>query len=123
LKLLYVGPLSKFAFKINLRRYIQEDTTGRCAELAAEVAAQGRAVQVDPIKPTLKAYGTKRLTLKSDEPLSNVAFKFNLRRYSKGCQQRSSDMTSAGRGAGCGSARSRQGLADIVCHVIGWDLT
>jgi len=38
-------------------------------------------VQVDPIKSTLKAPSTKRLMLKSDEPLSNVAFKFNLRRY------------------------------------------
>ena len=41
----------------------------------------GRAVQVDPIKPTLKALGTKRLKLKYGELLSNVAFKFNLRRY------------------------------------------
>jgi hypothetical protein len=40
-------------------------------------------VQVDPIKPTLKASGAKRLKLKYDEPLSNVAFEFNLRRYSK----------------------------------------
>jgi hypothetical protein len=38
-------------------------------------------VQVDPINPTLKALGTKRLKLKCDEPLSNFAFKFNLRRY------------------------------------------
>ena len=38
-------------------------------------------MQVDPIKPTLKPPGTKRLKLKCDEPLSNVAFKFNLRRY------------------------------------------
>jgi len=38
-------------------------------------------VQVDPTKPTLEAFGTKRLTLKCDEPLSNFAFKFNLRRY------------------------------------------
>jgi hypothetical protein len=38
-------------------------------------------VQVDPIKPTLKASGTKPLTLRSDEPLSNVAFNFNLRSY------------------------------------------
>jgi hypothetical protein len=45
---------------------------------------QGRAVQVDPIKPTLKASGTKRLKLQYDEPLSKVAFKFNLRRYTKG---------------------------------------
>jgi len=35
------------------------------------------------MKPKLKAPGTKRLTLKCDEPLSNFAFKFNLRRYIK----------------------------------------
>ena len=40
-------------------------------------------VQGDPIRPTLKAPGTKRLRLKSDEPLSNFAFKFELRRYTK----------------------------------------
>jgi hypothetical protein len=33
------------------------------------------------MKPTLKAPGTKRLKLKCDEPLSNFAFNFNLRRY------------------------------------------
>ena len=38
-------------------------------------------MQVDPIKPKLKAPGTKRLQLKCDEPLSSSAFKFNLRRY------------------------------------------
>jgi hypothetical protein len=38
-------------------------------------------VQVDPIKPSLKAPGIKRLKLKYDKPLSNFAFKFNLRRY------------------------------------------
>ena len=42
----------------------------------------GRAVQVDPIKPALKAPGTKRLELIYDGPLSNFAFNFNLRRYS-----------------------------------------
>ena len=41
----------------------------------------GREVQVEPIKPTLKAPGTKRLKPKCDEPLSNFAFNFNLRRY------------------------------------------
>ena len=40
-------------------------------------------MQVDPIKPTLKAPGTERLRLKYGEPLSNFAFKFNLRRYTK----------------------------------------
>ena len=38
-------------------------------------------VQVDPIKPTSKASGSERLRLKCDEPLSKIAFKFNLRRY------------------------------------------
>ena len=41
----------------------------------------GREVQVDPINPTLKAPGIKRLKLKYYELLSNFAFKFNLRRY------------------------------------------
>jgi len=35
----------------------------------AVAAALGRAVQVDPIKPTSKAPGTKRLKLKYDEVL------------------------------------------------------
>jgi hypothetical protein len=41
-------------------------------------------VQVDPIKPTLKAPGIKLLKLKYDEPLSNFAFNFNLRRCTVG---------------------------------------
>jgi hypothetical protein len=41
-------------------------------------------VQVDTIKPKLKAPGTKRLKLDYDGPLSNFGFKFNLRRYSLG---------------------------------------
>jgi hypothetical protein len=39
------------------------------------------AVQVDPIKSTLKAPGIKRLKLIDDDPLSKFAFEFNLRRY------------------------------------------
>ena len=38
-------------------------------------------MQIDPIKPTLKAPGIKLLNLKYDKPLSHFAFKFNLRRY------------------------------------------
>jgi len=38
-------------------------------------------VQVDPIKPRLKAPGYGRLKLKYDNLLSSFAFKFNLRRY------------------------------------------
>jgi len=45
--------------------------------------AQGRVVQVDPIKPTLKAPGIKLLKLNHGKHLSNFGFKFNLRRYTK----------------------------------------
>ena len=44
--------------------------------------AHGRAVQVHPIKAKLKPPVSKSLRLKCDKLLSNVAFKFNLRRYS-----------------------------------------
>ena len=40
-------------------------------------------MQADPIKPILKAPGTERLKLQCDEPLSNFAFRFKLRRYNK----------------------------------------
>ena len=43
--------------------------------------ARGMSVQVDTMKPTLKAPGAKRLQLKYDESLSSVAFDLNLRRY------------------------------------------
>jgi hypothetical protein len=42
----------------------------------------GRVVQVDPVKPTLKATGYERLKLNCDDLLSSFAFKFDLRRYS-----------------------------------------
>jgi hypothetical protein len=45
------------------------------------VRRSSRAVQVDPIKPTLKAPGTERLKLECEELLSNFGFNFNLRRY------------------------------------------
>jgi hypothetical protein len=41
-------------------------------------------VLVDPLKPILKAPKTKRLKLKYDEPPSEFAFNFNLRRYTMG---------------------------------------
>jgi len=40
-------------------------------------------VEIDPIKPMLKGPGAKLSKLKSDERLSNFAFKFNLRCYNK----------------------------------------
>ena len=41
----------------------------------------GRTVQIDPMKPVLKAPGSMLLKLGNDAPLSNFAFKLNLRRY------------------------------------------
>ena len=38
-------------------------------------------MQVDAIKPKLKAPKIKLLKLKYDKPLSKIAFKFNMRRY------------------------------------------
>jgi hypothetical protein len=43
----------------------------------------GWAVQVRPIKPMLKLPGTTRLKLGYEEPPSDSAFKFNLRRYTR----------------------------------------
>ena len=45
-------------------------------------------MQVDPIKLTLKAPGTKHLKQKCVQPSSKVAFNFNLRRYTKAFQAR-----------------------------------
>ena len=45
--------------------------------------AQGRAVQVEP-GLTVLGFRFQRLKLEDDEPLSNVAFNCNLRRYTEG---------------------------------------
>jgi hypothetical protein len=42
-------------------------------------------VQVDPIKHTLEAPGTKLLKPKCDKLLSSLAFNFNVRRYIEAC--------------------------------------
>jgi hypothetical protein len=52
-------------------------------------------VQVDPIKPTLKPPGTKRLSLKCAELLSISAFEFNLRRYTTVVPSEPPDMRAA----------------------------
>jgi hypothetical protein len=51
---------------------------------ALDGAVLGEAVQVEPIRSTLKLPGTKRLKLKWDIILSTSAFKFTLRRYISG---------------------------------------
>ena len=48
---------------------------------AFDSAGPGGAVQVEPMKPMLKASGTKRLKLKYNEPLSTFDFNFNFRHY------------------------------------------
>jgi len=106
LKVKYDKPLSIFAFKFNLRR---------STLAAARAAALGMAVQVDPIKPTLKASGTKRLKLKHCKLLSSFAFKFNLRRCSSVCSWRArcSPRCTGDRDTcmarGAGQARGRRG--------------
>ena len=51
-------------------------------------AGRGWAVQVDPIKPTLKAPGPQPLKLKRDALLSSLAFEFNLRRSTEASTKR-----------------------------------
>ena len=51
------------------------------ARRASSLGHPGRLVQVESMNTMLKAPGIKRLPLKYGEPLSNLAFKFNLRRY------------------------------------------
>ena len=48
---------------------------------AGRAVRRGRAVQVDPIKPMLKAPEFQGLKLKCDETLSMFGFNFDLRRY------------------------------------------
>jgi hypothetical protein len=52
---------------------------------ALRIIRHGRAMQVEPVEPTLKAPGSKRLKLQYDELLSSLPFKFNLRRYVTAC--------------------------------------
>ncbi len=47
----------------------------------ASAAPHGSLVQVDPIKPMLKAPGMNRLNLNYNELLSDTGFNFDLRRY------------------------------------------
>ena len=51
---------------------------------------------VDPIKPTLNAPGSERLKSKFENPLSNFAFEFNLRRYIQVTEWLDSNLLAAG---------------------------
>jgi hypothetical protein len=81
------------------------------------------AVQVDPIKPKLKPPGTERLKLNCGDALSNVAFKFNLRRYTvvrvgRAERSRGEERVPGGETEGCGCARPR--CIDIAAPDLGW---
>ena len=67
--------------------------------------ALGRVVQVDPVKPTLKAPGDKRLKPQLDDMLSNCPFKFNLRHHSWATARW--ECTTARTGRGGSRARTR----------------
>ena len=69
-------------------------------------------MQFDPIKPTLKPPGTKRLKLKYDESLFDFAFEFNLRRYIKDLQDLFGRARPAGRGAAGAVGRCRLTLSN-----------
>jgi len=53
-------------------------------------------VQVEPIKPTLKAPNTKRLKRNFQQVLSKFAFRFNLRRDTEG-EERGTELVRAAR--------------------------
>jgi hypothetical protein len=79
LKLQCYEPLSNFAFKFKLRRYNEEPHINIYSGFEEECI--GRAVRVDPIRPTLKAPGSVLSKLRYDGPVSNCAFNLHLRRY------------------------------------------
>ena len=54
---------------------------GANIDFAMPPSVRGKAMQVDPLTPKLKALGSRRLKLKYGKLLSNFAFNFNLRRY------------------------------------------
>jgi hypothetical protein len=83
LKLRFDKLLSSFAFNFNLRRYI---TVGQVLnEALGDKVGRCRLTVSNPV---LKARLVSPLELECDEPLSNVAFTFNLRRYDKaGCNR------------------------------------
>ena len=74
----------------------------------AERMLNGEVGQVDPIKPKLKAPGTKRLKLKYDEPISNFAFKFKLRRCNEVAQRLAAAEREAEQARGAAEALAQQ---------------
>ena len=70
-----------------------------------ELRPPGKAVQVDPIKSTLKVPETKRWNLKYDRLLSKFAFNFNWRRYILAQHPRVADKVAAEANAVLGNSK------------------
>ena len=83
------------------------DPPPRSEPRPAPAKLPGRTVQLDPIKPTLKPAGSKRLKLKYVKLLSTFAFKFNSRRYTP-----ASAAAAAAAGAGVGPVGAAGGAVD-----------
>jgi len=62
---------------------VNHGVTAGKPKIAVGAPSKARRCTVAVSKPAFQAPGTKRLKLKCDEPLSNCAFNFNMRRYSK----------------------------------------
>ena len=87
--------------------YYAANATLRLGVLPNWLFGNGQAVQVQPIKSTLKAPGTKCLKLICDNLLSKFACNFNLRRFA------TATPTSC-------SGTTRQGLPLVHSTQIGW---
>jgi len=93
---------------------------GRFDQKCDPDGGQGRAVQVDPMKPMLKPPGIKQLKLKCDILLSTFAFKFNLRRHSKVLEYRSEKVEKIKSGGEASASFSSSQISDplratVVC--------
>ena len=60
------------------------DTLGATSAAQCPLCGLGEAVQVDPIKPTLKAHGNSRLKLKCDKTAFKLFFQIQLARLHLG---------------------------------------
>ena len=76
-------------------------------------------MQVEPMKPMLKAPGTKRLKLEYDELLRSFAFKLYLRRYTKvGFRGGGTVVRAAGNHLLFGDVQCRFGSVSGSAHVV-----
>ena len=91
-----------------LKRNWDEGKGSREASAFLEEHGWAVQVQVDLMKSTLKAPGTKRLKLKYDGPLSFFAFEFNLRCYTTGTAAAFAPRSARAPSTSASGRRSRQ---------------